>query len=61
MKYHVLAPLVLVGIESGGHRPGVPDRISAEIAVSANMDIHAGEVIWRFFEQFSRSATATAG
>lgn len=55
------APLVLVGIEGGGHNwPGVPDRISDEIAGNVNMDIHAGEVIWRFFEQFALSAPPTA-
>ncbi len=39
-------------IENGGHNwPGVPNRISPEIAGIVNEDIHAGQVIWEFFER----------
>ena len=42
-------------IDGGGHNlPGVGGRLTPAIASSTNMDIHAGEVIWDFFERHSR-------
>ena len=47
------APLHYYVIEGGGHNlPGVPQRLSDEIARQVNTDIHAGEVVWDFFQQF---------
>lgn len=41
-------------IEGGGHYlPGVPERLSPDVAALINTDIHAGEVIWEFFSQFT--------
>ncbi|MBI5957392.1 MAG: prolyl oligopeptidase family serine peptidase, partial [Chloroflexi bacterium] len=43
--------LVYYVVEGGGHNiPGVADRLEVEIAGNVNMDIHAGEEIWKFFE-----------
>lgn len=43
--------LLVYAIVGGGHNlPGVPGRIVERIAGRVNMDIHAGEVIWDFFE-----------
>jgi polyhydroxybutyrate depolymerase len=43
--------LVYYVVEGGGHNlPGVADRLEVEIAGNTNMDIHAGEEIWKFFE-----------
>lgn len=45
---------VFYSVEGGGHNwPGVPGRISEQIAGNVNLDINAGEVIWEFFSQFS--------
>ncbi|MAU08916.1 MAG: hypothetical protein CL607_03775 [Anaerolineaceae bacterium] len=47
-------PLEFVAVENGGHNwPGVPDRISEQIAGNVNMDIHAGQVVWDFLQQFT--------
>lgn len=43
-------------IEGGGHNlPGVPDRLEPEIARTVNTDIHAAEVIWDFFQNYTLS------
>ncbi len=42
-------------IEGGGHNwPGVPGVIGEGIAGQVNTDIHAGQVIWDFFSQYTR-------
>ncbi len=47
--------LILYAIIGGGHNwPGVPGRISEQIAGRVNMDIHASEVIWEFFSRHVR-------
>jgi polyhydroxybutyrate depolymerase len=39
-------------IEGGGHNiPGVPYRLTAEIAGEVNLDIHGATVMWDFFAQ----------
>ncbi len=49
------AEVVFYVIAGGGHNwPGVPGRISEEIAGNVNMDINAGQVIWEFFAQHTR-------
>lgn len=50
-------PLIFYMIGGGGHNwPGVPGRVPERIAGLVNMDIHASEVIWEFFEQFERES-----
>ena len=44
----------LWAIAEGGHNwPGVPGVIGEQIAGKVNTDIHASEVIWDFFSQYS--------
>lgn len=50
-------PIEFYTIEGGGHNlPGIPDRISPEIAGAVNMDIHAAEITWAFFSQHALPA-----
>lgn len=56
--------MTFYAIEGGGHNwPGVPGRISDEIAGEVNMDINANAVIWDFFKDKSleNPAVASAG
>jgi len=49
------AELIFYYVLGGGHNwPGVPGRISEEIAGLVNMDINASEEIWAFFEGYTR-------
>ncbi len=49
------ADVLFYAVLGGGHNwPGVPDRLPEEIAGQVNMDIHASEVIWAFFSQFTQ-------
>lgn len=42
-------------IFGGGHNwPGVPGRLREDIAGNVNMDIHASQVIWDFFSEFTQ-------
>ncbi len=44
------AEVVLYAILGGGHNwPGVPDFIPPSVAGRVNLDIHASDVIWSFF------------
>lgn len=53
--------MTFYAIEGGGHNwPGVPGRISDEIAGEVNMDINANDVIWDFFEDKSLENPAVA-
>lgn len=45
------AEVVLYAIVGGGHNwPGVPGFIPPPVAGRVNMDIHASDVVWSFFE-----------
>ncbi len=49
------AQVKLYGINGGGHNwPGVQHVIPEWIAGKVNMDIHASDEIWKFFQQFHR-------
>lgn len=50
------AELVFYGVLGGGHNwPGVPGRISDEIAGVVNTDVNANALIWEFFSQHHRT------
>ena len=43
--------IVLYAIIGGGHNwPGVPNFIPPEVAGQVNLDIHASDIVWAFFQ-----------